>query len=337
MHLESKSPHKSQTGISLFVLAVLGVVLTGILYTQSDFNPAVVQWQQLGAGEADLRPSGASPRQTTLFEVPGPLAGLTPPEVFDRQTLSDKIDGKAELYLSSGFERLEAQRFSLKGSTQPWLELFSYNMGRFENAYSVFSVQRRAGASSIDLVEYGYQTENALFLVHGPYYLEIIASEPTEQMIESMGLLAGAFIDQVEVARASMNEHQLFPAEGLVADSIARIPANAFGYERLDKIFTAQYQLEGTDIGAYFSRRESGAEAAELARAYREFLIRFGGKNLGVDMPIENAAVIYILDSHEIVFSTGLYLAGVREAENLQPALTLAMRLYEHLKTAGEK
>jgi hypothetical protein len=337
VHLESKKLSKSQTVISLFILAVLSVVLAGILYTQFDFNPAVAQWQQLAAGEAELGPSGAAPPQATLIAVPEQLVGLTPPEVFDRQTLSDKINGKAELYLSSGFERLEAQRFSLSGTTQPWMELFSYNMGRFENAYSVFSVQRREGAAPVDLVEYAYQTENALFLVHGPYYLEIIASAATEQMLESMLLLAGIFIEQVKVVEESIKEDQLFPPEGLLADSIARIPTNAFGYERMDKVFTAQYQFDGTEIGAYFSRRESEAEAAELAAAYREFLVRFGGKNLGIEMPIENAAVIHILDTHEIVFSMGPYLAGVREAENLQQALTLAMRLHEHLKMVGEK
>ena len=316
---------------------MLGVVLAGVLYTQTDFNPAVVQWQQLTAGEVGTASDGEASEQSTIFTVPDGMAGLTPPEIFDPQTLSDKINGKAELYLASGFERLESQRFSARGTTQPWLEMFSYNMGQFENAYSVFSVQRRENAASVDLVEYAYQTENALFLVHGPYYLEIIASEPTEQMLEAMQLLAGAFVDQVKVAQETISENQLFPAEGLIAESIARIPANAFGHERLDKVFTAQYQVEENEITAYFSRRESDAEAAELATAYQEFLIRFGGKAHSIELPIENATVIDILDTFEVVFSTGPHMAGVREADDLQQAITLAARLYQHLKTVNAK
>lgn len=315
------------------VLACLVIVITGVLYTQTEFNPAVIQWQQLTAGSAELPPAGQESQQSTLIAVPEQLAGLTPPEIFDPETLSDKINGKAELYLASGFEQLESQRFSLQGATQPWMEFFSYNMGKFENAYSVFSVQRRENAASVDLVEYAYQTQNALFLVHGPYYLEIIASEPTEQMLESMELLARAFVDQVKVAQESISEDQLFPAEGLVADSIARIPANAFGHERLDKLFTAQYEIEESEITAYFSRRDSDAEAADLAGEYGAFLIRFGGENQSVELPIENASVINILDTYEIIFFTGPYLAGVREAENLQQASTLAVRLHQHLNT----
>ena len=289
----------------------------------------------MAAGDIEPDSPGQPFKQSTIIEVPNQLAGLTPPEIFDPQSLSDKINGKAELYLASGFEQLKSQRFSIEGTEQAWLEMFSYNMGKFENAYSVFSVQRRENAASVDLVEYAYQTENALFLVHGPYYLEIIASEPTEQMLESMQLLAGAFVDQVKVAQEAITESQLFPAEGLVAESIARIPANAFGHERLDKVFTAVYQLEDTEITAYLSHRGTDAEAAELVKAYQEFLIRFGGETHSIELPIENAMVINILDTYEVIFSTGPYMAGVRESDDLQQSITLAARLYQHLKTVN--
>ena len=154
-------------------------------------------------------------------------------------------------------------------------------------------------------------------------------------MLEAMRLLAGAFVDQVKVVQESISENRLFPVEGLVADSIARIPANAFGHERLDKVFTAQYQIKDFEITAYFSRRDTDAEASELATAYREFLLRFGGETHSIELPIQNAAVINILDTYEVVFSIGPYMAGVREAEDLQQAITLAMQLYQHLKTVN--
>ena len=88
---------------------------------------------------------------------------------------------------------------------------------------------------------------------------------------------------------------------------------------------------------AYFSRRDSDAEAVELAKVYEDFLIRFGGEKQNVELSIETAAVINILDTYEIVFSTGRFLAGVREAEDLQQASTLALRLDQHLKTVDAK
>lgn len=318
------------------LLALIAIVAAGVLYTQFDFNPAVLQWQQLmDSGSEGPAPEQAS-SERTLVPLPDQLTGLTPPETFDPPTLSDKINGKAELYLASGFVRLESQRFSPRGQAQAWLEMFAYDMGKFENAYSVFSVQRRDDASGVDLVEYAYQTENALFLVHGPYYLEIIASEPTEEMRASMELLAKEFIGQTQVAREAISENQLFPKENLLADSVARIPANAFGHERLDKVFTAVYRIEDSEMTAFFSRRESAADAAELAEAYRQFLIQFGGEAQTADLFIEKAVMVNILDSFEIVFAVGTYFAGVREAADPQQAATLAAKLYQRLKTVSD-
>ena len=322
--------------MSLTLLALIAIVAAGVLYTQFDFNPAVVQWQQqIDSGSDGSVPEQAS-SERTLVALPEQLTSLTPLETFDPPTLSDKINGKAELYLASGFVRLESQRFSPRGQPQAWLEMFAYDMGKFENAYSVFSVQRRDNAAGIDLVEYAYQTDNALFLVHGPYYLEIIASEPTEEMRTSMELLAKEFIGQTQVAQEAISENQLFPKENLIADSVARIPANAFGHERLDKVFTAVYRIEDSEITAFLSHRESAAEAVELAEAYRQFLIQFGGEAQKVDLSIENAAVVNILDSFEIVFAVGPYFAGVREAADPQQAATLAVKLYQRLKTVRD-
>lgn len=337
VHPTVKQVTRSQTGLSLTFLALLAIVAAGVLYTQSDFNPAVVQWQQLAAGGSQEPVSKQTAPERTLVPLPDQLVGLTPVESFDAQNLSDKINGKAELYLSSGFKRLESQRFSRRGQSQPWLEMFAYDMDKFENAYSVFSVQRRENAASADLVEYAYQTENALFLVHGPYYLEIIASEPTAEMRQAGELLARSFISQTRVARETISENRLFPEENLVADSVARIPANAFGLERLDKVFTAVYLIEGREMTAFLSRRESAAEASELAEAYRQFLIQFGGEARKAELSIENAALINILDSYEIVFAVGPYLAGVREAAQPQQAETLALKLYQRLKTVSDE
>ena len=328
-----QKPSRLQTRLSLALLALMGIIAAGVLYTQHSFNPAVSSRQQLAEGDAARRPAPSGP---TMVDLPERLEGLTPPESFGPQSLSDKIDGKAELYLAAGFERLVSQRFSIRGQDRPWLELFAYDMGGFENAYSVFSLQRREDAAPIDLAEHAYQTENALFLVHGDHYLEIIASEPTAEMRASMKSLADAFVRDHPVAREAIAGPELFPAEGLAAESVARIPSDAFGFEKLDRVFTAGYRLHDAEMTAFFSRRGSAAEAAELAGAYLGFLVTFGGEEQKTDLPIEGAAAVNILDSYEIVFAAGPYFAGVREADRLDQAAALALRLYRRLKTVTD-
>ena len=117
MRPASQKFHRSQTGLSLSLLALIAIVAAGVLYTQSDFHPAVVQWQQMTAGGEESQPSDQTTTRRTIVPLPEQLSVLTPAEMFDPQSLSDKINGKAELYLASGFERLDSQRFSREGQT----------------------------------------------------------------------------------------------------------------------------------------------------------------------------------------------------------------------------
>jgi hypothetical protein len=199
------------------------------------------------------------------------------------------------------------------------------------NAFSVFSTQRREDGVPLDITLHSYRTSNALFLVHGSYYVEIIASEASGQMAQPMKLLAARFIRNTRTETATINEMELFPQQDLVADSIALISSDAFGYEGLDKVYTAEYELDGAGLMAYFSRRRTVDDAEKLSTGYRNFLVNFGGQAIETQLPIKDAQLVEILDTYEIIFFYGAYIAGVREAVTIDQAKKLAIRLYREL------
>ena len=262
---------------------------------------------------------------------------LSPPEIFDTATLSDKINGKAELYLSAGFVRLHSQRFKDPSGGELWIEIFVYDMQTPQNAFSVFSVQRRDDAQSLDVGEYAYQTPNALFFIHGHFYVEIVASDISETIFQPMIAFAKAFIAEHPIQAQATGEQELFPKEGLIQNSISLVSADAFGYNRFDQIYTASFMLQDNPLMAYYSRRKSPGEAEELAASYHEFLTAFGGQKVDSDLVIKTAKMIHIMDSYEIVFSHGPYLAGVREAADKYAAQELAMQLLNRIKEATDE
>ena len=272
-----------------------------------------------------------------LITPPAGQLPMTPMEAFDAATLSDKINGKAELYLSAGFKRLHSQRLKTENTGDVWMEVFVYDMQTPQNAFSVFSAQRREEAQTLDLGQYGYQTSNAIFFVHGPYYVEIVASDRSETIQQPMRTFAETFIDSHAVQTQTMEEKALFPKAGLIEDSISLVSADAFGYDGFDQIFTAAYQLEDKEMMAYFSRRQSPDESQELASRYADFLMSFGGSAAESDLPIPSAKVIYILDTYEVVFSHGPYLVGVREATDKEAAQNLALQLVSRIKEANRE
>ena len=324
-------PSSRQTRIALAVLVCLLAVAAGLFWTQSRFNPAVVNFLQGTADRAKV--SAAAPvAAEPILALPEGMSVLSPPERFERETLSDKIDGKAELYLSAGFIRLDCQRFALAGQPDLWVEAFIYDMGSPENAFAVFSTQRRADAIRMDLAEFAYRAENAFFFVHGHFYVELIASGTDDRLAASMNALARAFIGSRPMAQAAIAERDLFPKPGLVEAGISLIPSDAFGFAGLDRVFAATYMMDGKEMTAFLSRRTDSQEAAALAGAYVDFLKTYGGDVQASGDPATGAAIVAILDMYEVVFAQGPFLAGVHEAADREQALILAKELAAKLK-----
>ena len=71
-------------------------------------------------------------------------------ENFNPQNLYHKINGKADLYLASGFVSLKAQRYHLEGDPNSWLEMLAYQMKSPRAAFAVYSQQRRPDAKPLD-------------------------------------------------------------------------------------------------------------------------------------------------------------------------------------------
>ena len=329
---EYRKNSRTQTLSSLAILVLLMVIGTGVFLAQYNYNPSVLQNSSFSTSTADEADSSIAGLTESIIPLPSGMVPLSPSESFDAQNLSDKINGKAELYLSAGFVNLNSQRFKDKGNSDFWVEAYVYDMGNEQNAFSVFSAQRREGAATLELTPYAYRTQNALFLVHGSYYLELIASEATDRVLGPMKLLAENFIQNTATQTVTMPEQSLFPEQGLVADSISLISTDAFGFDRLDQVYAAEYEFKDYQMMAFLSRRQENRAAQDLASAYRNFLTAFGGQRLDADLPIKDAALVEILDTYEVIFYFGPFIAGVREAGNKEQAIKLAVQLYEKLK-----
>jgi hypothetical protein len=328
----NKSISSRQTFSSLAILTMLIIIAAGVMIAQYRYNPALLQKDSLLSTTDKISRSSPPSSDKSFLPLPQDLVPFTASEIFEAPNLSDKINGKAELYLSAGFARLVSQRFKDESASDLWIEAFVYDMTNSQNAFSVFSAQRREDGIPLDLTQHSYQTSNALFFVHGSYYVEIIASEASERVVSPMKQLAERFIRNTGSKTAVINEMELFPQQDLVANSIALISSDAFGYEDLDKVYTAEYELDGAGLMAYLSHRQTGHDAEKLATSYRNFLVNFGGQAIETQLPIKDAQLVEILDTYEIIFFYGAYMAGVREAATIDQAKKMVLRLYDRIK-----
>jgi hypothetical protein len=332
----ARTVSKTESFVGYGVLLVLLLITGGILLKQSRFHPSVVTPGELQVKtRAQLNAPGI-PGQNPAQYAPQTLVALSPPEFFGPENLSDKINGKAELYLSAGFVGLTSQRFAIEDSPDAWMEAFIYHMDSARGSFAVYSLQRRFEAEKLNIGDFAYRTENALYCAYGPYYLEMVSSTAQEMMANLMLAFAENFIDGTTVSGDEIGELALFPTQNLKRETIALLPSDGFGFQRFDSMFTAQYEINDTELTAFLSERKNSVEAADLVQAYVRFLLTLGGTEHKSSLDIPELRVVEIMDTSELIFNKGRIVAGVHAGENRRAAEELAHRLHQKLTVIGQ-
>jgi len=316
------------------ILAVLGLITVWLLLQQSRFNPAVnVALRAPLLGKPQAASSQAAATAALLPEVEG-FTPLAPSESFGPETLSDKINGKAELYLSAGFKEMSCRKFGLGAAGQAYVEVFIYDMGAPANAFAVFSSQRRPDSKVSTLTANAYSTANALFFVQGRFYVEMVADRVSEALQNSLQTYARAFLAKLpaEGGTKEPDVKALFPKEGLEADTVRLCAADSFGCEGLNSIFTGEYSLKSGKVTAFLARRDTAEAAQAEARRYLDFLAANGYQKVAAPGAATDFQVLALDNSFEIVFVQDKIVAGVHDATSAEAALELAAKLKKELK-----
>lgn len=332
-----------ESAISTCLIAILFLIGVGVFVKQFD---ADISRFGIETDITQLSPQRPEINRKDIMDlgslVPGGFERLSKTEIYNPENLYEKIDGKAPLYIESGFEKLFTQRFVSKADENLWMELFVFDMANIKNAFSIFSVQRRAGADviSISLTSFGYKTSNGLYFVNGRYYIELVGSSESSELFTAMTEVGKKIKKKLPVDKViEIAELSLFPRENIVSDSAKLYLSNAFGFEGLTDTFTAQYKLGDEMITAFFTRRSNPQEAQIAAESYYNFVINNGGSVKSITNETLKTLKGKVLDFYgtvEIVATTGPFVAGIHEAENQKSAEKLAVMLINKLSEAAK-
>jgi hypothetical protein len=306
-------------------------VIAGGVYLQGARSPV-----------ARRGPGVSNTSSLTASYLPGDLTPFGREQTFDSETLSDAIDGKADLYLSTGFVKLSVSRFAKKADAKSWIELSVYQMREAADAFSVYSLQKRKGSRplNLDSAESGarpggsvaaYRTADALFFAAGPRYYEITSSSPG--LMGDMEILAKNLV-KAQPQSGGFRTQSLFPPESLDRSTISLHMKDVFAYSGLDRVYTAVYTDRGCQVTAFISRRKSPKEAAQLAAAYGKFLLENGGTAAGQIAEAPGSKIYKVFDTYEVVLSRGPFFAGSHEVDKLESAKDVALRVYRKLGEA---
>lgn len=323
-------PKKLESVVSISFLAILIIITITILITQSDYDMS-----RFGVGTAVSAPGTEKISLTSL--APLGFEKLSE-ETYLADNLYEKINGKAPLYIESGFVKLSTARFISKDDESLWMELFIFDMANIKNAFSVYSVQRRPGVEFLPDMQFGYRTTDSLYFVHGKYYIEFIASSKSDELFIAMVEVAHNIQTNLPVDKVTeIPELTLFPQANLVAGSPKLYLASAFAFEGFTDIFTAQYKFGDQTITAFLSRRSDSRNAQLVAKSYYNFLLENGGElKPAINKSLEGKVVDFY-DTTEIVSAAGPFVFGIHEAESQQSAEKIAITLKNKLSKGNNQ
>ena len=316
---------KTESIVSIVLLILLVLAGAGIFFKQFYYDAARLD---ITLAVAQTSPQPNAEEQINLVSLlPAGFTAMTQRETFGRDNLYVKIDGKADLYLQSGFVELLCLRFVSGDDEKLWAEIYLYNMGTARNAFAVYSIQRRATAVNLPLSRFSYKADSAVFFTTRKYYVEIIAAVESEKLHNAVLTVAQNIAKLPHKQKDSLGELKLFPEKGLIADSFKLHLTSAFGFEGLDNTFTAKYKLGEGTVTAFLSQRQSRKEANEVAGNYYQFLIDNGATVASAVNDSLAGKVLDFYDSTEIILASGYFILGVHEAYDRLSAQKVAIML----------
>ena len=313
--------------LSIFLLAVLILIGIGIFLKQFLYNPA--DFDVAG----DSSHTSIAVHKTLNLALAAPTGYTASPkvEVFDADSLYNKIDGKADLYIESGFKQLNCQIFTNSSDSKLWVEFFVYDMGTPKNALAVFGVQKRPEGTDVGVTDFAYKTPDAVFLVKGKYYVELTGSTAYEPLVEAMETLGAAFARTVGSTAGEIEELASFPKENLEPQSFKIYISGAYGYDGFKNLYAAKYHVNGSHITAFIGKLPDSGAAERLAADYRKFLTDNDAAAKTAKNLTLKGGVFDMAGDIEVVFAKGAFVGGIHAADNQDAAETVAAKIWEHL------
>ena len=213
----------------------------------------------------------------------GGLAGLLPAPscgagwqvegkatLYDKETLSDRIDGEAELYFPYGFQGMAAARYLSGKAPGAGMDLELYAMGSLLDAFGMYANYRQKEGRSVAVGAQSNLAGSQLFFYQGNYFvhLQITGSDAADP--EALAACGRSVAARLPGPSTRPAELAVLDRPDLVKGSERYLPESLLGYDFLNRGVMADAVVEGGDLQMFLllgTTAESAAAALQRFRA----------------------------------------------------------------------
>ena len=194
---------------------------------------------------------------------------------FIPDNLWEYINGGAEGYMVYGFQGVATADYeNEQAGLQAVVDI--YMMANELCGFGIYAAERSYKAHYIDIGAQGYLSANALHFYQGPYYVKLTCFQEGEQVGGQLKALAEPITAGLGGEAAVPAELEIFPQQGLVANSERYQARDVLGQSDLKNGFTAEYLLEGKEFKLFFILHDDLNSADHSFESYRTFMQKYG-------------------------------------------------------------
>lgn len=259
-----------------------------------------------------LKDQESSPSLQTLLPEVESWSLAESPQDFFPETLYEYIDGAAEIYLGYDFKRLMVGQYERTDSKSS-LSVEIYDMGKGDNAFGIYSVERFPDARFISIGNQGYLEEGSLHFLAGRYYIKLLCFDCGDQSPQYLHRFSEAILERIQHKGQLPPLLGVFPKDGLIPNTEKFILHNFMGYSFLHNGYLADYRVGDIEFECFLVEGKSTEEAQIMLK---KLIASKGEENaeripLGFHLRNRYYGHIYLANANN-------YLAGVMKIKDGQ-------------------
>jgi len=194
------------------------------------------------------------------------------PLLYDRDTLSDRINGEAELYFPYGFDRMTAARYASDKQPGAGMDVEIYRMGTPLDAFGIFAVYRQKDGRALNAGAESNLSGSQLFLYQSRYFVQIRITGSNAVDPDALAECARMVTDRMPGDKSRPPELSIFDRPEVIKGTERYLPQSLLGYDFLNRGIMADALAGGTSLQLFLLLRTTAESASHPFERYRSQL-----------------------------------------------------------------
>ena len=194
------------------------------------------------------------------------------PLFYDRDTLSDRINGEAELYFPYGFDRMAAARYASEKNPGAGMDVEIYRMGSLLDAFGMYANYRRKDGRALAVGAESTLSGSQVFLYRGRHFVHIQVTGTGDSNPDALAECGRAVASRLPGSDNRPPELSVFDRPEVVKGTERYLPQSLLGYDFLNRGVMADAVVEGTNLQIFLLLGTTAESASAAFVRYRSQL-----------------------------------------------------------------